>query len=115
MSDKVRLELIGGVPTPAFAEDTLENALKAGVLRESLSMGTEIQRLLQEARTAHNLPVQWAGNEISLELHSDHAVITHQWVGDKEGNDAELSISIDELNQLVNDWETLLSAHRTSN
>ena len=78
----------------------LERAILVSYLQDCSGSGFVLSRI-QRSRSGELVPDHWSGNCVFVDFYPDRAVVTHQWIGDTEGRDAAVAISLDDAEALL--------------
>lgn len=105
-------EIVSGVFVPVIDGEGPESCLHSAFLRDTQDYAQEVLDLIRLAREGGSRTgdrLAWGGNEMEVELLSDRATIWHYWLGDKTGEDWEISIPLDEAESLLLAWNRELN------
>jgi len=111
MAHQFKVVNVAGTPRAMFEGDNEEAWVLGCFLGEATSFHSVMLDAVERVTTAEQHPVQFAGNEIFLDLYPDRAVIAAQWIKDDAGNECEVTITLDEARQLLTEWGEVLSQH----
>lgn len=111
MAHQFKVVSVAGTPHALFDGDNEEAWVLGCFLGEATSFLSAMLDAVEQAFTSEKHPVQFAGNEILLDLYSDRAVIAAQWIKDDAGNECEVTITLDEAKQLLIKWGEVLRQH----
>lgn len=111
MAHKFKVVYVAGMPRAMFEGDNEEAWVLGCYLGEATSFLSVMLDAVESVSTAEQHPVQFAGNEIFLDLYPDRAVIAAQWIKDQDGNECQITIPLDEAEELLIKWQAVLAEH----
>jgi len=112
MSRQFKVVYAANFPFAVFDGDDEAAWVLGAYLKEASSFLPDMLEAVEMAATADIHPVQFAGNEILLDVFPDRAVIAAQWIKDQEDRECEVVIPLDEAKQLLTAWQAVLEEHR---
>ncbi len=112
MGHQFKIVYAANFPFAVFEGDNEEAWVLGAYLKEASSFLHDMLEAVAQASTADHLPVQFTGNEVSLDLYPDRAVISALWIKDTEDKECEVVVPLEEARRLLTEWQSVLDEHR---
>ena len=67
--------------------------------------------MIRQAKEGRVLPIKSGGDEVWVEFHVDHVVVTAQWLRETLGGELSIQIPLDETEELFQIWQRELNEY----